>query len=154
MTKAKKTFKKLVKTIVIEARKVKNNDVEELIKIEKAFKKAYKVDTTVKYVDVKAKEYITRPTVKGSFNGKRIIVFIDGNLKRNAETLLHELTHVYQAQHMSKQFVKSKKELELGLVSYRDSWHETHARHCARLLVNTFDFKLNLKYAMDYDLAA
>ena len=81
-------------------------------------------------------------------------MFLDGNLRKNAETLLHELTHAYQAQHMTRQFKASSQQMKTGQVSYKHSWHETHARHCAKLLINTLDFSLDLHYAMDYVIAA
>lgn len=155
-TLLKKTIKKVVKTIALEVASIDDNNkhVTELVKIEKAFKRAYRVTKEVRYVDVKAKEFITRPTVKGYHSEDEIVVFLDGNLRRNAETLLHELTHAYQAQHMTRQFKISKRQLKTGQVSYKDSWHETHARHCAMLLINTLDFSIDLDYALDYVIAA
>ena len=104
-TIVKKTIKKVVKTIALEVAEVNNNNkhVVELVKIEKAFKRAYKITKNVRYVDVKAKGFITKPNVKGYHADSEIVVFLDGNLRKNAETLLHELTHAYQAQHMTRQ---------------------------------------------------
>lgn len=152
----RKTIKRVVKTIAIEVGELdtNNNDVAELVKLEQAFKRAYKVTKNVRYVKVNAKEYITRPGVKGYHSEKEIVVFVDGHLRRNAETLLHELTHAYQKQHMTRQFKISRNQLSKGEVSYRDSWHETHARHCANLLINSFDFSLSLGEAMQYSIAA
>ena len=154
-TIVKKTIKKVVKTIALEVAEVNNNNkhVVELVKIEKAFKRAYKITKNVRYVDVKAKGFITKPNVKG-YHADSEIVFLDGNLRKNAETLLHELTHAYQAQHMTRQFKASRQQMKTGQVSYKHSWHETHARHCAKLLINTLDFSLDLHYAMDYVIAA
>ena len=155
-TIVKKTIKKGVKTIALEVAEVNNNNkhVVELVKIEKAFKRAYKITKNVRYVDVKAKGFITKPNVKGYHADSEIVVFLDGNLRKNAETLLHELTHAYQAQHMTRQFKASRQQMKTGQVSYKHSWHETHARHCAKLLINTLDFSLDLHYAMDYVIAA
>lgn len=155
-TIVKKTIKKVVKTIALEVAEVNNNNkhVVELVKIEKAFKRAYKITKNVRYVDVKAKGFITKPNVKGYHADSEIVVFLDGNLRKNAETLLHELTHAYQAQHMTRQFKASRQQMKTGQVSYKHSWHETHARHCAKLLINTLDFSLDLHYAMDYVIAA
>ena len=155
-TIVKKTIKKVVKTIALEVAEVNNNNkhVVELVKIEKAFKRAYKITKNVRYVDVKAKGFITKPNVKGYHADSEIVVFLDGNLRKNAETLLHELTHAYQAQHMTRQFKASRQQMKTGQVSYKHSWHETNARHCAKLLINTLDFSLDLHYAMDYVIAA
>ena len=155
-TIVKKTIKKVVKTIDLEVAEVNNNNkhVVELVKIEKAFKRAYKITKNVRYVDVNAKGFITKPNVKGYHADSDILVFLDGNLRKNAETLLHELTHAYQAQHMTRQFKASRQQMKTGQVSYKHSWHETHARHCAKLLINTLDFSLDLHYAMDYVIAA
>ena len=155
-TIVKKTIMKVVKTIALEVAEVNNNNkhVVELVKIEKAFKRAYKITKNVRYVDVKAKGFITKPNVKGYHADSEIVVFLDGNLRKNAETLLHELTHAYQAQHMTRQFKASRQQMKTGQVSYKHSWHETHARHCAKLLINTLDFSLDLHYAMDYVIAA
>ena len=155
-TIVKKTIKKVVKTIALEVAEENNNNkhVVELVKIEKAFKRAYKITKNVRYVDVKAKGFITKPNVKGYHADSEIVVFLDGNLRKNAETLLHELTHAYQAQHMTRQFKASRQQMKTGQVSYKHSWHETHARHCAKLLINTLDFSLDLHYAMDYVIAA
>ena len=155
-TIVKKTIKKVVKTIALEVAEVNNNNkhVVELVKIEKAFKRAYKITKNVRYVDVKAKGFITKPNVKGYHADSEIVVFLDGNLRKNAETLLHELTHAYQAQHMTRQFKASRQQMKTGQVSYKHSWHETHARHCAKLLIKTLDFSLDLHYAMDYVIAA
>ena len=155
-TIVKKTIKKVVKTIALEVAEVNNNNkhVVELVKIEKAFKRAYKITKNVRYVDVKAKGFITKPNVKGYHADSEIVVFLDGNLRKNAETLLHELTHAYQAQHMTRQFKASRQQMKTGQVSYKHSWHETHARHCAKLLINTLDFSLDLHYAMDCVIAA
>ena len=155
-TIVKKTIKKVVKTIALEVAEVNNNNkhVVELVKIEKAFKRAYKITKNVRYVDVKAKGFITKPNVKGYHADSEIVVFLDVNLRKNAETLLHELTHAYQAQHMTRQFKASRQQMKTGQVSYKHSWHETHARHCAKLLINTLDFSLDLHYAMDYVIAA
>ena len=155
-TIVKKTIKKVVKTIALEVAEVNNNNkhVVELVKIEKAFKRAYKITKNVRYVDVKAKGFITKPNVKGYHADSEIVVFLDGNLRKNAETLLHELTHAYQAQHMTRQFKASRQQMKTGQVSYKHSWHETHARHCAKLPINTLDFSLDLHYAMDYVIAA
>ena len=155
-TIVKKTIKKVVKTIALEVAEVNNNNkhVVELVKIEKAFKRAYKITKNVRYVDVKAKGFITKPNVKGYHADSEIVVFLDGNLRKNAETLLHELTHAYQAQHMTRQFKASRQQMKTGQVSYKHSWHETHARHCAKLLINKLDFSLDLHYAMDYVIAA
>ena len=155
-TIVKKTIKKVVKTIALEVAEVNNNNkhVVELVKIEKAFKRAYKITKNVRYVDVKAKGFITKPNVKGYHADSEIVVFLDGNLRKNAETLLHELTHAYQAQRMTRQFKASRQQMKTGQVSYKHSWHETHARHCAKLLINTLDFSLDLHYAMDYVIAA
>ena len=155
-TIVKKPIKKVVKTIALEVAEVNNNNkhVVELVKIEKAFKRAYKITKNVRYVDVKAKGFITKPNVKGYHADSEIVVFLDGNLRKNAETLLHELTHAYQAQHMTRQFKASRQQMKTGQVSCKHSWHETHARHCAKLLINTLDFSLDLHYAMDYVIAA
>ena len=149
----KKTIKKLVLEVGTLNRS--NKEIAQLIKVEGAFKRAYRVDAEVKYVDAKYRNYI-RPNVRGYHSGKNnmIVVFVDGNTRRNAETLLHELTHAYQNKYMHKQLKKSKMLLNNNMVTYRDAWHEEHARHCAKLLINTFDFSLDLNNAMDYIIAA
>lgn len=150
----KKTIKKLVKS-TCELMTTDRKTIEYLTKIEKAFKKSYKVTTTVRYIDSKYKDVI-RPGVNGFYSKDKneIIVFISGDIKRETRTLLHELTHAYQCKFMTKMFVKSTELKKAGKISYRDSWHETHARHCANLLANTLDFNLDLRSAFDYSLAA
>lgn len=153
----KRTIKRIVKEVTIGTCTLDNSnkDVQKLMKLERKFKKHYKVDMEVKYIDAKYKEYITRKTVKGMVrkNKDYIIVFVDGNVRRNAETLFHELTHAYQVKYMNRQFTRSDNALRAGRVSYIDCWHETHARHCAHLLVNSLDFSIDLKQAMDYVVA-
>ena len=154
-----KTFvKKTVKSIVVNNFNMDSKDirVKQLRKTEIAFKRAYGVDTQVKYIDAKYKELVTRPGVNGYHNGVKghIVVFVDNNLERNKVTLLHELTHAYQRKYMFKQFDASKKALSMKKVSYRDSWHETHARHCADILSLGYIGKIDLRYAMDYQIAA
>lgn len=154
-----KTFmKKTVKNVVVNNFNMSENDVRvrQLRKTEKAFKKAYGVDTEVKYIDVKYKELVTKPNVNGYHNGVKghIVVFVDNNLNKNKVTLLHELTHAYQRKYMFKQFNASKIALANKKVSYRDSWHETHARHCADILALGYIGQIDLRYAMDYQIAA
>lgn len=154
----KTLVKKTVKNIVVSNFNMDNNDprVRQLRKTERAFKKAYGVDTEVKYIDVKYKELVTRPTVNGYHNGVKghIVVFVDGNLNKNTITLLHELTHAYQKKYMFKQFHASKLALANNKVSYIDSWHEVHARHCADILALGYIGKIDLRYAMEYAVVA
>ena len=154
----KTLVKKTVKNIVVGNFTMSSDDrrVRHLMKVERAFKKAYNVDTEVKYIDAKYKEYVTRPTVNGYHNGNKghIVVFVDGNLKKNTVTLLHELTHAYQKKYMFRQFNASRIALANNEVSYRDAWHEVHARHCADILALGYIGKIDLRYAMDYAIAA
>lgn len=130
--------------------------IKDLCKVERAFKRAYKIQIEVLYIDVKHKSKIARKNVKGYRQPlkNQIVVFIDNNVLRNVETLLHELTHEYQERYMNKQYIKSKEALNKNKTkeAYNNSWHEKHARHCAKLLVNSFDFSLDLKNAFDYTI--
>lgn len=154
----KTLVKKTVKNVVVNNFNMDSNDVRvrQLRKTERAFKSAYGVDTEVKYIDVKYKELVTRPTVNGYHNGNKghIVVFIDGNLKKNTVTLLHELTHAYQKKYMTRQFNASRQALANNKVSYKDAWHEVHARHCADILALGYIGQIDLRCAMDYAIAA
>lgn len=154
----KTLVKKTVKNIVVENFTMDSDDrrVRHLMKVERAFKRAYGVNTEVKYIDAKYKEFVTRPTVNGYHNGAKqhIVVFVNDNLDRNVITLLHELTHAYQKKYMTRQFNASRQALANNKVSYRDSWHEVHARHCADILALGYIGQIDLRYAMDYAIAA
>lgn len=154
----KTVAQKVVKGIAIETLGLSDNNlyVKELRKIERKFKRAYKLDTRVVYVDVKHRFLITDPTHRGLYNrgAKCAIVFIDGNLKNNKRTLLHELTHGYQDKYIHRKYISSVQALKEERVTYKDSWHEKHARHCADLLMNCNVYNVNLKDAFDYVVAA
>ena len=154
----KTLLKKTVKSVVVSNFNMDNNDirVKQLRKTEIAFKRAYGVNTEVKYIDAKYKEFVTRPTVRGYHDGNKghIVVFVTNDLKRNTITLLHELTHAFQKKYMTRQFNASRQALANNKVSYRDSWHEVHARHCADILALGYIGKIDLRYAMDYAVAA
>ena len=154
----KTLIKKTVKNIVVENFTMNSSDtrVKQLRKTERAFKRAYGVDTEVKYIDVKYKEFVTRPSVNGYNNGSKghIVVFVDGDLRKNTVTLLHELTHAYQMKYMTREFNASRHALANKKVSYRDSWHEVHARHCADILALGYIGQIDLRHAMDYTIAA
>ena len=114
--------------------------VKELRKVERLFKRTYSVDTKVVYIDSKDKALIAKSTTKGfrcSMTSK-VVVFLTDDIVENAQTLLHELTHVYQATHMTAKFKASKKEYLLGKVVYRNSWHERHARGCSNRLIQEY----------------
>ena len=154
----KTIIRKVVRNMAENTNCLKSNDtkaVRELKVVERAFKRAYKVDVEVRYVDAQYRELYKKKTVNGYYVSKRdvVVVFINGDTQRNKETLLHELTHAYQAQYMTKKFETSVRQKAQGKVSYWDSWHETHARHCARLLVNSLDFSIDLRVAESYGLA-
>lgn len=150
--------KKVIRGIKIETLALSDDNkyVKELKKTERKFKRAYKLDTRVVYIDVKHKELITDPNNRGLYNrgAKCAIVFIDGNLERNKRTLLHELTHGYQDRYMHKKYIASVIALKEKKVKYEDSWHEEHARHCADLLMNCNVYNINLKDAFNYIVAA
>lgn len=154
----KTIIKKAVKEVVVSNFNMKEDDkrVKQLRKIERAFKRAYNVDTEVIFIDAKYKELVTKPSVNGYHNGGKhhIVVFITNDIRKNAVTLLHELTHAYQKKHMPREFKASRQAMDAGKVSYRNSWHETHARHCADLLILGYIGKIDLRYAMDYAIAA
>ena len=154
----KTLLKQTVKDVVVNNFNMDSSDirVKQLRKTERAFKRAYGVDTEVKYIDVKYKKYVTRPSVNGYHNGSKghIVVFVDGDLRKNTVTLLHELTHAYQKKYMTIQFNASRYALANNKVSYRDSWHEVHSRHCADILALGYIGKIDLRYAMDYTVAA
>lgn len=118
----------------------KDARVKELQKVERTFKKTYNVDMKVVYVDAKDKALIADDSINGFRCNmtSKIVVFITNDLVKNAETLLHELTHAYQAKYMTKKFNASKKELIKGKVSYRNAWHERHARACANRLIQEY----------------
>lgn len=156
--KLKTLVKKAVKEVVVSNFNMKEDDkrVKTLRKLERQFKRAYNVDTEVIFIDAKYKELVTRPGVNGYHNGNKhhIVVFITNDIRKNAVTLLHELTHAFQKKHMPREFKASRLAMDTGRVSYRDSWHEVHARHCADILVLGYIGKIDLKNAMDYSIAA
>lgn len=125
--------------------------VKELRKTELAFKRAYNVTADVIFIENKDKDLIAGKNTRGYHNKikNQVVVFLTNDIERNRETLLHELTHVYQMQHMTTKFNNSKKELVSGVVSYRNAWHERHARRCAKLLMQG-DFTLALNRTAAY----
>ena len=129
--------------------------VRELRKTELAFKKAYNVDANVVFIDNKDKDLIANKNTRGYHNRikNQVVVFLTNDIERNRETLLHELTHVYQMQHMTTKFNASKKQLVSGEVSYRNAWHERHARRCAKLLMQG-DFTIALNRTAAYKAVA
>lgn len=129
--------------------------VRELRKTELAFKKAYNVDANVVFIDNKDKDLIANKNTRGYHNRikNQVVVFLTNDIERNRETLLHELTHVYQMQHMTTKFNASKKQLVSGEVSYRNAWHERHARRCAKLLMQG-DFTITLNRTAAYKAVA
>lgn len=138
-------------------RKINDNDarVKILRKYERAFKKAYGVNVEVRFLEAKhAKSMFIDKEIRGYYSPKRklAIVFLDNDGYKIKRTLFHELTHAYQHQKMSRKFAESRKLLREEKVTYEDSWHERHARHCAEILVNTEDYSFNLKYAENYEL--
>ena len=118
----------------------KDARVRELQKVERTFKSKYNVDVKVVYIDAKDKALIANKTVNGFRCNltSKIVVFVTKDIVRNAETLLHELTHAYQSTHMTTKFKASKKQLVDGKVSYRNAWHERHARSCANKLIKEY----------------
>lgn len=129
--------------------------VRELRKTELAFKKAYNVDANVVFIDNKDKDLIANKNTRGYHNRikNQVVIFLTNDIERNRETLLHELTHVYQMQHMTTKFNASKKQLVSGEVSYRNAWHERHARRCAKLLMQG-DFTIALNRTAAYKAVA
>ena len=125
--------------------------VKELRKTELAFKRAYNVTADVIFIENEDKDLIAGKNTRGYHNKikNQVVVFLTNDIERNRETLLHELTHVYQMQHMTTKFNNSKKELVNGIVSYRNAWHERHARRCAKLLMQG-DFTLALNRTAAY----
>lgn len=150
--------KKIVKGITIETRALdsSNKYVRELKKIERKFKRAYKVNAEVTYIDVKLRFLICENDKRGFYTKTKnqAVVFVDGNMENNIRTLLHELTHAYQNKYINDKYTISTKLLKTGKVSYKNAWHEKHARHCAELLSNTYDFSLSLDNAFDFTLKA
>lgn len=134
-----------------------NKKVAYLKKMERAFKRAYKINVQVKYIDIKHSKSMTgKSTIKGYHRGgdSVVVVFVSDSKMKDTKTLFHELTHAYQYQKMTSKFKASRQQLKDNKVSYYNSWHERHARHCAELLVNSFDFSLNLEDTMNYNIAA
>ena len=118
----------------------KDARVKELKKVERLFSKTYNINAKVVYVDAKDKALIANKNTNGFRCNmtSKIVVFLTNDIVKNAETLLHELTHEYQATHMTTKFKASKKEYVSGEVSYRNSWHERHARACANRLIQEY----------------
>ena len=130
-----------------------NKHVVRLRKIEKAFKKAYKIRVEVRYINAKHKESMTGSKTKAGYHrasDSLIIVFVCGNKRKDDTTLFHELTHAFQNQKMKEQYRESKRQYIAGITTYTTCWHERHARHCADLLAKTYDLTLDLKNAFDY----
>lgn len=125
--------------------------VRHLSKIEKAFKKAYGVDTDVLYVDAKDKALIKSKKTNGYYHNirKHIVVFLTNDIEANTRTLLHELTHAYQAKHMTAKYNASKRERLEGKVNYINSWHERHARSCADKLMS-YGFTIDISSVPAY----
>lgn len=128
--------------------------VKQLRRTERAFKRAYNIDTKVVYVDAKDKALIKDKKTKGYYHNirKHIVVFLTNDIEKNTQTLLHELTHAYQAKYMEFKFKASKKELFNGEVSYRNAWHERHARSSAAKLMD-MDFTRNIAKIPAYKVA-
>lgn len=120
--------------------------VKQLKQVERAFKRAYKIDTEVLYVDANDKALIKEKTTNGYYHNirKHIVVFVTNDIQKNTVTLLHELTHAYQAKYMSDKYMQSKKDRLDGKVSYRNAWHERHARSCANVL-SDMDFSRDIR---------
>lgn len=112
--------------------------VRQLRKTERAFKRAYKIDTEVLFVDAKDKALIKSKKTNGYYHNirKHIVVFVTNDIQANTRTLLHELTHAYQMAYMMDRYKAAKKEQLEGKVSYINAWHERHARRCADLLID------------------
>lgn len=143
-------------TIIVDKVALDTTDarVRQLRRIERTFKRAYNVDTEVVYVDVKDKSLIKDKKTKGYYHNirKHIVVFLTNDIEANAQTLLHELTHAYQAKYMSTKYKASKKELFDGKVTYRNAWHERHARSSAAKLMD-MDFTRNIAKIPAYKVA-
>ena len=150
MKNAVKSFKEEYATIRAEDKRVAY-----LMKIEKKFKATYKVDVDVRYVDAKHKNSMVRKGVRGYYrrSNDRVVVFINKDLKANTITLLHELTHAYQSAYMTDMYTTSTKDLKSGKVSYKDAWHERHARHTADILALGY-IGMPIDNSMDYAIAA
>lgn len=137
----------------------KDARVRELRKIERLFNRTYNTNTKVVYVDDKDKALIAKDSVRGFRCNmtSKVVVFLTNDIDRNAQTLLHELTHVYQATHMTSKFKASKKEYVQGKVTYKNSWHERHARACANRLIqeyiSTRSFSTQINKAPAYKVA-
>lgn len=125
--------------------------VKQLVKTERAFKRAYGVDVKVAYVDDADKVLIAKQKTKGyhSTIKNQIVVFLTDDIERNRETLLHELVHAYQYQYMTNKFTASRKQLADEEVTYKNAWHERHARRCAKLLMQG-DFTIALNKTAAY----
>lgn len=126
--------------------------VKYLRKVERAFKKAYKIDTPVLYIDERDKALIAKKNKRGYRHNLKneIVVFLTNDIDSNCKTLLHELTHAYQHKHMNTKFKASKKEYVNEEVTYRNAWHERHARRCADVLITNMDFTINLSTVKPY----
>ena len=143
-------------TIIVDkvALDTKDARVRQLRKIERAFKRAYNIDTEVLYVDSKDKLLIKNKKNKGYYHNirKHIVIFLTNDIEANTKTLLHELTHAYQAKYMTTKYKASKNELVNGEVTYRNAWHERHARSSAAKLMD-MDFTRNIAKIPAYKVA-
>lgn len=105
-------------------------------------KRDLKLDNKVFFVNVKdRKNFSDSKGLNGFYNNvtKEIVVFVGHNSERRvAETLLHELTHAYQDTHMNAKYKKSNADLKAKKTTYRDCWHERHARANATRLINIY----------------
>lgn len=151
--------KKIVKSFKEEYMTLGADDkrVAQLKQVEKAFKKAYRVKVEVKYIDAKHTVSMTgKKSIKGYHRGSdsTIVVFVSKDMRRTTMTLLHELTHAYQHQYMTKTYNSSVKQLNSGKVSYLNSWHERHARHTAEILLQGYIGKIAIEDTMSYAIAA
>ena len=148
-----KTVKKIARLVHEEFLTMGASDkrVAALKKIERQFKKAYKVKVEVKYVDGKY-----NITASRGYHHRRgvVVVYVTNDLRANTKTLLHELTHAYQYQFMNKKFMASTKAMAAGKVTYKNSWHETHARHTADILIEGQIGKIAIEDSFNYAIVA
>lgn len=128
--------------------------VRELSKIEKAFKRAYKVDIDVVYIDNNDKSLIKGKNNNGYYHHlrKHIVIFVRNDFNATIKTLIHELTHAYQMKYMTDKMNESRRQLVNGEVSYRNAWHERHARSCSNILLD-MDFSRDIKKIPAYKVA-
>lgn len=128
----------IIKDTCPKLNKDNNRIVKKLVSKEITFKTKHDLDCTILYIDVKYRKHI-RPKARGFYNTKlnEIVVFVDisEEYDRILETLYHELTHAYQYKYMNKKYMNSCKELKTGNKSYKNSWHEIHAKQTALSLI-------------------